>query len=108
MRVKNELISNVLLWTHSHGQARIGQPARTYLQQLFTDKGCCMEGLQGVIDDRQVARESQGNPCWWHTMMMIYNVGVYIYIYMNSSSWHAAGMDFPDPLSPLIPIVCCL
>ena len=39
-RSRNELIRDVLLWTHSHGQARAGRPARTYLQQLCEDTGC--------------------------------------------------------------------
>ena len=36
-RSKDELISDILLWTPSHGCTSVGQPARTYLQQL------CME-----------------------------------------------------------------
>ena len=39
-RSKNELISNVLLWTPSHGRAKARQPATTYIQQLCTDTGC--------------------------------------------------------------------
>ena len=33
-RSRDELMSDVLLWTPSHGQAKAGQPARTYIQQL--------------------------------------------------------------------------
>ena len=33
-RSRNELISDVLLWTLSHGRAKAGWPARTYIQQL--------------------------------------------------------------------------
>ena len=33
-RCRDELISNVLLWTPSHGHAKAGQSARTYIQQL--------------------------------------------------------------------------
>ena len=36
-RNKDELISDVLLWTPSHERASAGQPARTYLQQLCRD-----------------------------------------------------------------------
>ena len=43
-RSKDELISDVLLWTPAYGQAKAGRPARTYIQQL-------------------VAREGQGYPC---------------------------------------------
>ena len=30
-RSKDELISDILLWTSSHGQAKAGRPARTYI-----------------------------------------------------------------------------
>ena len=30
---RDELTSDILLWTHSHGRAKAGQPARTYIQQ---------------------------------------------------------------------------
>ena len=33
-RSRDELISNILLWTSSHGRAKAGRPARTYIQQL--------------------------------------------------------------------------
>ena len=36
-RSKDELISDVLLWTSAHGQAKAGRPARTYIQQLCED-----------------------------------------------------------------------
>ena len=51
--------------------AKAGRPARTYIQQLCADTGCSLEDLPGVMDDRGVAGESQGDPCRRH-MMMIY------------------------------------
>ena len=33
-RSENKFISDILLWTPTHGHARIDRPARTYLQQL--------------------------------------------------------------------------
>ena len=36
---KDELISDVLLWTPSHGRAKAGRPARTYIQQLCANTG---------------------------------------------------------------------
>ena len=39
-RSRDELISDVLLWTSSHGRAKAGWPARTYIQQLCEDTGC--------------------------------------------------------------------
>ena len=43
-RSRDELIRDVLLWTPTHGHARAGRPARTYIQQLCEDTGCCPEG----------------------------------------------------------------
>ena len=39
-RSKDELI-----WTPTHGRAKAGRPARTYIQQLCEDTGCCPEDL---------------------------------------------------------------
>ena len=36
-RSKDELISDVLLWTPAYGQAKAGRQARTYIQQLCED-----------------------------------------------------------------------
>ena len=51
-RSRDELISDILLWTPSHGQAKAGWPARTYIQQLCADTGCRPEHLPEKIDDR--------------------------------------------------------
>ena len=51
LRSKHEIISNVLLWTPSHGRASVGRPARTYQQQLSADTGCCLEDLPGPMYD---------------------------------------------------------
>ena len=51
-RSKDELISDILLWTPSHGRAKVGWPARTYIQQLRADRVCRLENLLGAIDDR--------------------------------------------------------
>ena len=46
-RSRDELISDVLLWTPSQGRAKAGRPARTYIQQLCADMGCSPEDLPG-------------------------------------------------------------
>ena len=56
-RSRDELVSDVLLWTSSHGRAKAGRPARTYVQQLSADRGCIPEDLPEVMDDREVWRE---------------------------------------------------
>ena len=39
-RSRNELIRDVFQWTLSHGRAKAGRPARTYIQQLCGYTGC--------------------------------------------------------------------
>ena len=36
---------DLLLWTPSHGRAKAGRPAQTYIQQLCDDTGCSPEDL---------------------------------------------------------------
>ena len=57
-RSKDELISDVLLWTPTHGCARVGRPARTYIQQLCEDTGCNPEDLPEAMNDREKWRET--------------------------------------------------
>ena len=52
-----ELISDVLLWTPTHGRAKAGRPARTYIQQLCEDSGCCPEDLPEAMNDKEKWRE---------------------------------------------------
>ena len=54
---KREFISDVLLWTSSHGRAMVGRPARTNLQQLCTDTGCRVEDLPKAMDDKDEWRK---------------------------------------------------
>ena len=56
-RSRDELISDVLLWTPTHGRAKAGRPARTYIQQLCEDTGCCPEDLPRAMNDREKWRE---------------------------------------------------
>ena len=57
-RSKDELISDVLLWTPTHGCASVGRPARTYIQQLCEDTGCNPEDLPEAMSDREKWRET--------------------------------------------------
>ena len=56
-RSRDELISDVFLWTPSHGRAKAGRLARTYIQQLSADTGCKFEDLPEAMDDREEWRE---------------------------------------------------
>ena len=69
-RSRDELISDVLLWTPTYGRAKVGWPARTYIQQLCEDTGCSPEDLPEVVNDREKWRERvrdirAGGMTWW-------------------------------------------
>ena len=56
-RSRDELISDVLLWTPTYGCAKAGRPARTYIQQLCEDTGCNPEDLPEAMNDREKWQE---------------------------------------------------
>ena len=61
---------NVFLWTPTHGRAKAGRPARTYIQQLCEDTGCCPEDLPEAMNDREKWRERvrdirATSATWW-------------------------------------------
>ena len=69
-RSKDELISDVLWWTPTYGQAKAGRPARTYIQQLCEDTGCNLEDLPEAMNNREKWRERvrdihAGSTTWW-------------------------------------------
>ena len=52
-RSRDELISDVLLWTPSHGRAKAGRPARIYIHQLCKDTGCSPKDLPEAMNDKE-------------------------------------------------------
>ena len=71
-RSRDELISDLLQWTLSHGQAKAGRPALTYIEQLCEDTGCSPEDLPEAMNKRQRWRERIRDIragctrcCWW-------------------------------------------
>ena len=69
-RSRDELVSDVLLWTPSQGRAKAGCAARTYILQLYADTGCSPEDLPKAMDDREGRRERVRNiradsATWW-------------------------------------------
>ena len=56
-RSKDEVISDVLLWTPTYGRRKAGRPARTYIQQLCEDTRCSPEDLPEAMNDREKWRE---------------------------------------------------
>ena len=53
-RSRDELISDIFQWTPSDRRAKVGSPARTYIQQLCADTGCSPVDLLKAMDDREV------------------------------------------------------
>ena len=76
-RSRDELISDVLLWTPSHGHAKAGRPARSYIQQLCEDMRCCPGGLPEAMNDREGWWErvrdirADGTTRWWWWWVLI-------------------------------------
>ena len=69
-RSRDELKRDVLLWIPTHGRAKAGRPARTYIQQLCEDTGCCPEDLPRAMNDREEWRERvrdirAASTIWW-------------------------------------------
>ena len=102
-RRRDELISDVLLWIPTYGQAKAGRPAQTYIQQLCEDTECSPEDLPKAMNDREKWRErvkdihASGTTWWWwwwyihdvairdfkscHTAKSYIHIYIYIYIY---------------------------
>ena len=69
-RSRDELISDILLWTSLDGRAKVGRLAGTYIQQLCGDTGCSLEDLQEAMDDKEgwlerVREIRTGGATWW-------------------------------------------
>ena len=56
-RSRDELISDVLLWTPAYGQAKAGRPVWTYIQQVSEDTGCSPKDLPEAMNDWEKCRE---------------------------------------------------
>ena len=70
-RSRDELISDVLLWTPTYGRAKAGWPARIYIQQLCEDTGCSPEDMPEAMNNREKWRgrvrdiRASGTTWWW-------------------------------------------
>ena len=71
-RSRDELISDVLLWTPTYGRAKAGWPAQTYIQHLCEDTGCSPEDLPEAMNEWEKWRErvrdihAGGTTWWWY------------------------------------------
>ena len=102
---RDELISDVLIWTPTHCRAKAGRPARTYIQQLCEDTGCCPKDLPEAMNDREKWQERVRDIratsttwwwWWWNCELMlneiVWNKNVYMYIYWHQityNGWYA-------------------
>ena len=98
---RDELIRDVLLWTPTHGRAKAGRPARTYIQQLCEDTGCCPEDLPRAMNDREEWRERvrdirATSALWWWWWYPIYME----YSYNARNEWHLNSQDFQSNCWP--------
>ena len=80
-RSRDELIRDVLLWIPTHGRAKAGRPAWTYIQQLREDTGCCPEDLPRAMNDREEWRERvrdirATSAIWWWWWQVLYTAAV--------------------------------
>ena len=61
----------------THGRAKAGRPARTYIQQLCEDMGCCPEDLPRAMNDREEWRErvrdirATSATSWWLLLLIL-------------------------------------
>ena len=77
-RSRDELISDVLLWTPTYGWANAGRQSRIYIQQL-----CGPEDLPEAMNDREKWRERVRDiRASRHDRMMEICIYIYIYIYI--------------------------
>ena len=104
-RSKDELISDVLLWTPAYGQAKEERASRTYIQQLCEDTGCNSEDLPKAMNDREKWRErvrdirASGTTWWWWWLLFLFRTlrcfTVYYYLgpspYFCTHGWHTRG-----------------
>ena len=76
-RSRDELASDVLLWTPSQRRGKAGHPARTYIQQLCADTGYSPKDLSKAVGDSEGLRERFRNiradsVTWYFYLMMIF------------------------------------
>ena len=77
-RSRDELISDILLWTPTYSRAKAGRPAQTYIQQLCENTGCSPEDLLEAMNDtekwRERVRDIRGSGMtWWWWLQAIYS-----------------------------------
>ena len=94
-RSRDELISDELLWTTTHGRAKAGRPARTYIQQLCEDTGCSPEDLPEAMNDyekwRERVRDIRATSTTWGWWWWWFNINYNFFAEGNylTSNWYS-------------------
>ena len=70
-RSMDELISDIILWTPTHGHTSIGWLAKIYIHQLCADTEYHLENITRVMTDRQMVRQNRGDLCSQHILMSL-------------------------------------
>ena len=91
-RSRDELIRDVLLWIPTHGRAKAGRPARTYIQQLCEDTGCCPEDLPRAMNDREEWRERvrdirAASTIWWWWLLYFCLLLFRLFLILSITVW---------------------
>ena len=81
---KDEIVSDVLLWTPAYGQSKAGRPARTFIQQLCDDTGCNPEDLPEAMNDRETWGERESGISVLMMISITFCSIVRIYLYQSS------------------------
>ena len=56
---RDKLISNILLWTLTHGHTSVGWAAKTYIHQLYSDTRWNLAGMRTNRDGWQVSVQAE-------------------------------------------------
>ena len=109
-RSRDELISDVLLWTSTYSRAKAGRPARTYIQQICEDTGCSPEDWPEAMNDREKWRErvrdirASGTTWWWWWFIL----DVYFSLSRPTKRYICIYISWPSPATrpycPSLPI----
>ena len=91
-RSRDELIRDVLLWIPAHGRAKAGRPARTYIQQLCEDTGCCPEDLPRAMNDSEEWRERvrdirATSAIWWWWWWFLFKLFTFLKCFITEKKF---------------------
>ena len=87
-RSRGELLSDVLLWTPSHGHAKAGWSARTYIQQLCEDTWCSSGDLPEAMNDRKGWRDRV-----WHIHADVATRRWWMTVFFDTISFFSNALD---------------